>query len=346
MMRTLMTKTLFVLSILLSAQALAFDVDGLSYDVINTTDVEVTGRASGNTATDIVIPATASDSGTTYSVTTIGYRAFSDNALTSVIIPDSVTTIVEGAFFINALTSVIIPDGVTTIGYGAFNVNALTSVIIPDSVTTIGWAAFYQNDLTSVIIGSSVTAIGDSAFAENALTSVIIPDSVTTIGLGAFYNNALTSVIIPYSVTKIGQAAFADNALTSVAFEGDFGSFGRYIFSGNLLTRFTITYCIGTTGWPQYFNNGSTIITSTPVDCSTAPEAPTIDSIAAGNGEAIINFTPGADNRSPITGYRYIRDDGSVSSSILGTTGLNPYGIALDAAGNVYTANVVLGYRV
>ena len=50
MMRALMTKTLFVLSILLSAQALAFDVGGLSYDVINATDVEVTGRASGNTA--------------------------------------------------------------------------------------------------------------------------------------------------------------------------------------------------------------------------------------------------------------------------------------------------------
>ena len=65
MMRALITKTLFVLSILLSAQALAFDVGGLSYDVINTTDVEVTGRAAGNTDTDIVIPATAVDSGTT-----------------------------------------------------------------------------------------------------------------------------------------------------------------------------------------------------------------------------------------------------------------------------------------
>ena len=31
MMRALITKTLFVLSILLSAQALAFDVGGLSY---------------------------------------------------------------------------------------------------------------------------------------------------------------------------------------------------------------------------------------------------------------------------------------------------------------------------
>ena len=48
----------FLLISMLSAQALAFDVGGLSYYVINATDVEVTGRASGNTATNIVIPAT------------------------------------------------------------------------------------------------------------------------------------------------------------------------------------------------------------------------------------------------------------------------------------------------
>ena len=67
MMRALMTKTLFVLSMMLSAQALAFDVGGFSYSITSgTTNVKVTGRAPGNTAphvpgntaTDIVIPAT------------------------------------------------------------------------------------------------------------------------------------------------------------------------------------------------------------------------------------------------------------------------------------------------
>ncbi len=64
-MRALMTKTLFALSILLAAQALAFDVGGFSYSITSGTTVDVTGRASGNTATDIVIPATVADGSTT-----------------------------------------------------------------------------------------------------------------------------------------------------------------------------------------------------------------------------------------------------------------------------------------
>ena len=188
-MRALMTKTLFVLSILLSAQALAFDVGGFSYSILNGTDVEVTGRASGNTDTDIVIPATASDGTTTYSVTTIGDDAFLNNALTSVIIPDSVTTIGDRAFSRNPLTSVVIPDSVTTIGDSAFFNNVLDSVIIPDSVTTIGRDAFYNNDLTSVTIPNSVTTIGVEAFYDNDLTSVAFLGDFGTFSLDMFEVN-------------------------------------------------------------------------------------------------------------------------------------------------------------
>ena len=144
MIRAIMTKTLFVFLILLSAQALAFDVGGFSYTVIGATnDVQVEGCAAGPcSSSDVVIPATAVDSGTIYDIKIIGDSAFSENALTSVIIPDSVTSIGADAFFRNALTSVIIPESVTTIGGRAFFRNALTSVIIPDSVTTIGGGCF------------------------------------------------------------------------------------------------------------------------------------------------------------------------------------------------------------
>ena len=192
MMRALMTKTLFVLSILLSAQALAFDVGGLSYTVIGGTDVEVTGRAVGNSDTDIVIPARVLSpfSFTQLSVTTIGRVAFIRNALTSVIIPDSATSIGGAAFFDNALTSVIIPDSVTTIGIEAFYANALASVIIPNSVTTIGGGAFSSNALTSVTIGNSVTTIGNYAFNNNALTSAVFLGDFGAFDLEMFRDNA------------------------------------------------------------------------------------------------------------------------------------------------------------
>jgi hypothetical protein len=188
--RHLLAPAVLMLSILLSAQALAFDVGGLSYTILNATDVELTGRAAGNTDTDIVIPATVVDSGTTYSVTTIRVSAFAENALTSVIIPDSVTTIGDDAFSGNALTSVIIPDSVTSIGNFAFTGSGLTSVIIADSVTTIGNFAFYNNALTSVTIPDSVEAIGLGAFGLNALTSAVFGGNFGGFQLDMFEYNA------------------------------------------------------------------------------------------------------------------------------------------------------------
>ena len=345
----------FLLISMLSAQALAFDVDGLSYDVINTTDVEVTGRASGNTDTDIVIPATASDGSTTYSVTTIGDKAFGGNALTSVIIGNSVTTIGDKAFGGNALTSVVIGNSVTSIGVKAFQFNPLTSVtignsvttignsafydcnltsvIIPDSVTSIGGSAFEGNALTSVIIGSSVTTIGEFAFAFNALASVTIGNGVTSIGQHAFQNNALTSVTIPASVTTISDVAFGDNALTSAHFGGNFGDFQLNTTGSSLTDReamfdvnpnlTTITYCEGTTGWPQDFSNGSTTITATSIVCSP-PDAPTIDSITPGAGQLTVAFTPGIDNGSPAYSYEAsclrVVGSGRVRVNVVGPT--------------------------
>ncbi len=187
------------------------------------------------------IPISVIFDGQTYSVTSIGDRAFcSCRGLTSVTIPNSVTSIGEGAFDgCPSLTSVTIPNSVTSVGDWAFDGDSgLTSPIynahvfvympttysgayaIPDGIESIAGNAFYHcSGLTSITIGNSVKSIGNRAFCRcRGLTSVTIPKSVNSIGDDAFYGcSGLTSVTIPNSITSIGNGAFYDcSNLTSI----------------------------------------------------------------------------------------------------------------------------------
>ena len=184
-------------------------VDGIWYDFNSSTlTASVTYRgSSGNAYKDeysgsVVIPASVTYSGKTYSVTSIGNSAFREcTGLTSVTIPNSVTSIGNTAFYYcSSLTSVTIGNGVTSIGESVFyNCTGLTSVTIPNSVTSIGESVFYNcTGLTSVTIPNSVTSIGERTFwGCTGLTSVTIPNSVTSIGNSAFSGcSGLTSVHI------------------------------------------------------------------------------------------------------------------------------------------------------
>jgi hypothetical protein len=108
---------------------------------------------------DVVIPSTIGG----VAVEHIGFEAFKEKYLTSVIIPNSVTSIGTCAFRINLLTSVTIPNSVTSIGINSFASNQLTSVTIGNSVTSIGWWVFASNPLTSVTIGADVDIDSDPA---------------------------------------------------------------------------------------------------------------------------------------------------------------------------------------
>ncbi|MGI6580453.1 MAG: leucine-rich repeat protein [Saccharofermentanales bacterium] len=194
-------------------------------------------------------------------VTVIGWKAFADNQLTGVTIPDSVTEIRWGAFAENQLTSVTIPDSVTTIEGYAFYKNQLTDVTIPDSVTEIGGGAFQYNRLASVTIPDSLTAIYPYVFCNNQLTSVTIPDSVTEIALGAFQNNQLTDVTIPDSVTEIRWSAFQNNQLTDVTIPDSVTEIGRSAFAYNQLTSVTISDSVTKIGVGAFYENQLTSVT-------------------------------------------------------------------------------------
>ena len=277
-MKTKLQKLLIAIAgLLISANAFAyydFNKDGIYYNILSETDrtVAVTYGSYGSYSGNVTIPTKIIYQSTTYSVTSIGDKAFYDcDGLTSVTIPNSVTSIGNYAFFYcGGLTSVTIPNSVTSIGDYAFRYcSGLTSVTIPNSVKTIGDCAFYycgsltsikvetensvydsRNNCNAIIktstntlilgcknstIPNSVTSIGANAFSGcDGLTSVTIPNSVTSIGDYAFdYCGGLTSVTIPNSVTSIGDYAFRFcDGLTSITIGNSVTSIGEGAFSG------------------------------------------------------------------------------------------------------------------
>ena len=204
--RTIVALTMILIGWLPSL-AHDFEVDGIFYDKLNSSKVAVTYKGEGSFdysneyAGDIVIPSSVDYNGTTYSVTSIGYDAFS---------------------YCTSLTSIQIPNSVTSIGYDAFcECESLTSIEIPNSVTSIGARAFGDcESVTSIVVDAGNTKYDSrndcNAIIESASNTLIagchntiIPISVTSIGNYAFWGfSSLTSIEIPNSVTSIGNKAF------------------------------------------------------------------------------------------------------------------------------------------
>ena len=248
--------TTLILSVFfsISASADVVEVDGIYYDISETTATVTYGKKEYSG--DIVIPESITYENSKYSVTSIGDWAFSYcSGLTSVTIPNSVTSIGNYTFFgCSGLTSVTIPNSVTSIGDFAFyDCCSLTSITIPNSVTSIGNGAFSGcSGLTSITIPNSVTSIGELAFDGcSGLTSVTIPNSVTSIGdyvLNRCYGIKNTIIVndmfvylpktytghysIPENITKIIGGAFENcSGLTSVTIPNSVTSIGGYAFN-------------------------------------------------------------------------------------------------------------------
>ena len=168
------------------------------------------------TISDVVIPSNIDG----VRVVTIGYQAFQNKNITSVILPETVTSLERYSFAYNStLTHIEIPKSVISvadqvvngcslpdaeafiyarnadgsedktnlIGYGGANKNP----IIPEEVKIISYRAFYNCGLLSVEIPNTVTTIAGEAFLENNLTHLDIPNSVTNLTGNAFNNNKL-----------------------------------------------------------------------------------------------------------------------------------------------------------
>lgn len=192
-----------------------FEYNYLNYMICDNNTVSIVPGTYKH-AGSLSIPEQVSYKGITYTVSTIGERAFYGNdKLASVVIPQSVTSIRDYAFCgCSGLKTIDIPISVVSIGDYAFSgCNKIVSIDLPSKITEIAEGSFQGcNGLCSIDIPSNVTKIKDYAFQSCVnLISATIPNSVTSIGNMAFEYTALADATFPSSLTSLGYHVYSNN---------------------------------------------------------------------------------------------------------------------------------------
>lgn len=130
--------------------------------------VSASGRMQGpytGSEKDIRIPSSMNG----VSLKEIYQDVFKGKSLTQVIFDagSGLVRIHARAFQNNDLSTISLPNGLQRIDLWAFKDNNLTEITLPSSVNIIEQKAFDGNDIQRITIGANVTSIGTSVFSNN-----------------------------------------------------------------------------------------------------------------------------------------------------------------------------------
>ncbi|MDE6573737.1 MAG: leucine-rich repeat domain-containing protein [Muribaculaceae bacterium] len=150
---------LLILLSLMGRDAVAFESNGFSFEILNDVSVKITNCSLDNIE-NFVIPASVTYSGKTYNVTEIGEYAFRDKNFRSVVVSEGIERIESAAFLLNTVSDVVLPQSLTFLGENAFCRCDLRSINIPPNITTergtlLFFAGGSDNTINSITIDSA-----------------------------------------------------------------------------------------------------------------------------------------------------------------------------------------------
>ena len=215
----------------MTADAYDFVVDGLYYNILYTrdgqptTEVEVTNRTStsdypngdNSYSGDIVIPASVTYNGVTYTVVQIKRSAFAgcDN-LNSVMCPSTMHSIGMYAFWQSPLKKITLNEGLVRIMDDAFNDTELSELYIPKTVTEL------PNKMDNFVPSTTKITI----HPDNP--NYVIPD-------GALYTRDMKQLLRLPSVNEAeayGQIFVVPEGVETVRTYGNYYTYGDLVGNG------------------------------------------------------------------------------------------------------------------
>ena len=134
---------------------------------------------------NLTLSGTVSLGGKDFTVKAIGYRAFYNANIDTLIIGEGIEKIYKDAFRYNYdMRSVTLPSTLRTIGCQSFYNCGISNLDIPEGVMTIEYSAFRYSSIRKVVLPSTLITIGGCAFFEmsnlNSVVSRIAePDSIS-----------------------------------------------------------------------------------------------------------------------------------------------------------------------
>lgn len=142
-------------------------------------------------------------------VVKIGGRAFYNNSLTTLVLPESVTEVGDDAFAWSPLKTIEIRCNNAMFNTPFGNYEGPVHVTIANTVVSATGPLFYRSEINNELVFEEGSRCEEFGIAGGSgITSISLPSSIKRLSEGAFNNTKIKSITLPENLEYIGEMAF------------------------------------------------------------------------------------------------------------------------------------------